>query len=65
MSLTDIIPERKALIDLMNEVIALQRKTPNCTRKVNNAFDTIYWHIDSELGKLPASPTKLNNIKNI
>lgn len=61
MSRTDIMLERKALTDLMNEVIALHRKTPNCTRRVNNAFQTIYWHIDSEIAKIPTSPTKLNN----
>lgn len=48
-----IIPERKALVDLMNEILAIKRKTPNRSQAVNNAFDNIYWYIDRQLELMP------------
>lgn len=46
------IAERKVIVDLMNEVVALNQRVPNCSKKIYNAFMAIYYHLDHQLEKV-------------
>lgn len=46
MNQPQIIPERKALTDLMKEAMDLKRRIPGKSKRIDNAFMAIYFHID-------------------
>lgn len=44
--------DREAIYGLMQEVMALNQRVPNCPKRIYDAFMTIYFNLDRQLEKV-------------